>query len=177
MPEKLAADGKGRDSRSSSGEAAGSDVKEIAVNPGGAAEWARHYDNLLWTVTSIFLAANGALLVHCSQKANFLWPLAVGGQLITVLTVYFAASFRELRYRAVQQLDPGLQVIWMGRRLYQWQAFVALFMVLILGWAWLLVHYAPGRLPWWLMVTIAASACTLLVGRFAARPRRQEDHK
>jgi hypothetical protein len=37
--------------------------------------------------------------VHSSDEADFVPGLAVGGLFLTVLTVYFAASMRELRFR------------------------------------------------------------------------------
>jgi len=137
-------------------------------------EWVRHYDNLLWTVTSIFLAANGALLVYSSDKANFVPGLALGGLLLTGLTVYFAASMRELRHLFQNKLDDNLRsIIQEDRRLSQWWAFIALFLVLTVGWTCLLWAYAPAcRLPWGILGGVVGIV-TLGLGWFFARPAQK----
>jgi hypothetical protein len=137
-------------------------------------EWARHYDNLLWTVTAILLAANGALLVHSSDEADFVSGLAIGGLFLTVLTVYFAASMRELRFRFQKHLDPELRsIISKGRILYQWPAFLVLFLAFIVGWTWLLTSHAPGcRLPW-LILGGAAGFATIILGVSFNKPMKE----
>lgn len=138
--------------------------------------WVRHFDSLLWTVTSILLAANGALLVYSysSDNRKFVSGLAVGGLILTGLTVYFAASMRELRHRFQERLDDELKaLIQQGRRLYQWWAFIALFLLLIVGWTWLLCARAPAwRFLWFDLGGIVAIA-TLLLAYFSARSAKK----
>lgn len=74
----------------------------LSMNPDHTSNWIRHYDNLLWTTSSILLAANGVLInaLMRTEKDNFLLRLfiAVLGYSLTMVTVYFAASFRNLRH-------------------------------------------------------------------------------
>lgn len=135
-------------------------------------DWARHFDNLLWTITAIFLAANGALLVHQSEKANFLPGLAIGGLLLTGVTVYFAASMRELRHRVGEHLDPALRdILEKDRAIYQWQAFVTLFLLFAGSWIWLLVLYAPAFQFWWLVLGVVVVIFILVLGFGFERPK------
>jgi hypothetical protein len=114
-------------------------------------EWARHFDNLVWTVTSILVAANGALLVHLSNKDNFHPRLAIGGLLLSVATVYLVASMRELRQRFQSKLDePTQALLSKGRKLYQWHVFVGIFLMFIVFWTWLFVEFSPACTPAWL---------------------------
>ena len=56
-----------------------------------------HYDGLIWTVTSILLAAN-SLLINALIQAKERWQkilISLLGVLLTMATVYFAASFRN----------------------------------------------------------------------------------
>lgn len=60
--------------------------------------WKRHYDNLIWTVSSILLAAN-SLLINAliqTEECRFKVLITLLGLLLTTSTVYFAASFRNL---------------------------------------------------------------------------------
>lgn len=141
-------------------------------------EWVRHYDNLLWTVTSILFAANGALLAYSSDKDNFVSDLAIGGLVLTGLTVYFAASMRELRHRVQGHLDGELpSIIQEGRRLYQWWAFIALFVMLTVGWTRLLLANEPAWWPRSLIFGGGVAITTLWLGWCFDRPAKKTKKK
>lgn len=128
-------------------------------------EWARHYDNLLWTVTGILLAADGALLVHCLGPGNFKIALGLGGLFLTLLAMYFAASFRELRHCVGDMLESNLSSILSERRkLYQWPLFVTLFSILTVSWIALLFVNAPNFRTCWTLFGIAAVGAVLVLG-------------
>ncbi len=113
-------------------------------------EWARHYDTLLWTVTTIFLAADGALLVYCSEDGKFRTSLAFGGMWLNVVTAYLATSMRELRHGVGSTMDNGLSP---GRKLYQWLPFISIFALIAGGWILLLVeniNYWQDNIHGWL---------------------------
>ncbi len=127
-------------------------------------EWARHYDTLLWTATYILLAADGALLVYCSDRAKFRTSLAFGGMLLNVVTVYIAASMRELRHKVGGKLDRKMMETLKDRKLYQWGAFVTIFVLIAGGWILLLVeniNYWQDNIHHWL-TSIHDGVCFLL---------------
>lgn len=70
----------------------------------------RHYDNLLWTVSSILLATNGVLINALIKTENFGLRLVIAfiGYFLTIFTVYFAASFRKLRHGYVNKFYKDL---------------------------------------------------------------------
>ena len=107
------------------------------------ADWIRHYDNLLWIVTTIFATAIGGLLVYV--HSNFDVILAIFGMLITPVAVYFAASFRLLRSEFLLNQDNK------SWRLPQWPAYVTIFMGLEFLWDYLLLshkNYSIDPLSW-----------------------------
>src|SRR5882724_11809050 len=94
-------------------------------------EWARHYDTLLWTITYIFLALDGALLVHCSEDGKFRTLLALGGISLNFITVNLVASVRELRHRIGGRMDEAVkESLHEGRKLYQWSFFIFIFVLI-----------------------------------------------
>ena len=101
-------------------------------------EWARHYDILLWTVTTIFLVADGTLLVYCSESKNFRTSLALGGILFNLVTVYLVASMRELRHLVESTIDKDNDLS-SRRKLIQWRPFISIFLLIAVGWFWLLL--------------------------------------
>lgn len=109
-----------------------------------ADDYARHWDNLLWTVTGILVAVDGALLVYMSDQAgqNFDPWIGFSGLGLAVAAVYFAASFRELRQRVTT--DPEVKaIIGEGRRFFQWPVFVLMFLWLEVNWIRLLLENRP----------------------------------
>ena len=69
-------------------------------------EWARHYDILFWTYTTLMTTVIGGLLIYNVRNFN-LW-LSILGMFVTIVSVYFAASFRELRHLATGKFDNEL---------------------------------------------------------------------
>ncbi len=98
-----------------------------------AAEWGRHFDTLLWTVTAILAAAIGGLLVYATERFD-IW-LTLAGFSLTIITVYFAASFREVRHKIGKQYSEGVKEILRSRTLDQWLAYRLIFV--ILAWLWI----------------------------------------
>ncbi len=122
-----------------------------------AANWTRHFDNLLWQVTSMFATAIGALLAY--SYSNFEMAIALAGLALTIIPVYFAASFRELRRRVNKFLDPELSAaLREGRSLHQWQLFVLIFIIFECLWVWLLIQNKYDLL--WVWITIG---CLVLI--------------
>jgi heme/copper-type cytochrome/quinol oxidase subunit 1 len=114
-------------------------------------ELSLHYDTMLWTVTAIFTAAIGGLLVYCTQKFNF-W-IACIGFFLTLITVYFAGSFRHLRRRIhaklEEQKEGDVEYLYTKGLLRQWPAFQTIFTVLIISWLVLLCINEPNYQFYW----------------------------
>lgn len=70
-----------------------------------AHEWSRHYDTILWTVTSILITAISGLIVYMHSVNKFNRWLPLIGVLLTLLSVFFASSFRALRCRINEYLE------------------------------------------------------------------------
>jgi mannose/fructose/N-acetylgalactosamine-specific phosphotransferase system component IIC len=75
-------------------------------------KWIRHYDTLLWTVSSILTAANVLLIsalvqVICCKTSLFEIEILIStiGLSLTIATVYFAISFRKLRHGFMDQYN------------------------------------------------------------------------
>ncbi len=113
-------------------------------------EWSRHYDALLWNVTTIFAAAIGGLLAYSYSNFDLVFSLA--GLLLTIVPVYFAASFREVRRLVDLQIDKKIRdAMYPKRRLHQWSLYVALFMLLELLWVRVLIMNYPCGCIWFLV--------------------------
>lgn len=125
-----------------------------------AATWTRHFDSLLWQVTSIFATAIGALIAY--SYANFDVAISLAGLFFTILPVYFGASFRELRKNVSIKLDPELkEALQLGRQLYQWQVFVSIFIVFECLWTWLLIKNMSEYLLMWVIIGISVLFLTI----------------
>jgi flagellar biosynthesis protein FlhB len=117
--------------------------------------WSRHYDSLLWNVTTLFAAAIGGLLVY--TYSTFHIGVAIVGLIITCLPVYFAASFREASYKINQHLPAEeRKIIFEDRKLKQWSPYVLVFVLLETLWVWLLL--ANMLAYWWLWLLLGISA-------------------
>lgn len=136
-------------------------------------EWARHYDVLLWTVTGILLAMDGALLVVCSDPQSYHTALAIGGLWLAVANVHFAASFRELRQRVVGS-DPSAQFWQAGRRLYQWEWFVGIILFVEAAWSRLLWSHWHVR-PIYLWLVSGGAVLVTLWDAWQVRGRRGKE--
>lgn len=115
--------------------------------------WGRHYDTLLWTVTTIMGVAIGGLLVYLHNNFD-LW-LAVSGLILTILAIYFAASFRELRHEI--ECHYGNKKVLearVNRKFHQWWAYVLIFIIIELLWIKLLVDNSPAFLLLWILMGI-----------------------
>jgi hypothetical protein len=120
-------------------------------------QWSRHYDTLLWNVTTIFAAAIGGLLVYCYSNFNDIISLV--GLIITPLPIYFAASFRELRKKINQHLNEAdRKILHENRELKQWLLYVFIFLLFEFLWLWLLLSKATKL--WWLWLFVG---CTIFI--------------
>src|SRR5215211_9024308 len=87
-------------------------------------ELSRHYDTLFWTVTSLWAAAIGGLLIYCLD--HFDARLAVLGIILTDIAMYFAASFRALRRRIHDRMSSELRELHIGHfPIRQWHLFAS----------------------------------------------------
>jgi len=132
-----------------------------------AATWTRHFDTLLWQVTSIFASAIGALLAY--SYSDFHLPIAIAGLFFTIIPIYFGASFRELRYRMSKHLDMSIQnALSEGRSLYQWQFFVSIFIAFQLLWVMLLTQKLSQFWMVWVLLgfmSFAVSVWLAFIGK------------
>ena len=106
----------------------------------GLAELSRHYDTMLWTVTSLWAAAVGGLLVYSGEHFDP-W-LAVFGLVLTVCAMYFAYSFRKYRRKVHERMPESFQrlVVFQGRGFRQWDVFLLIFIALVFLWGKVLVQ-------------------------------------
>ncbi len=124
-------------------------------NRGELAELSRHYDSMLWTVTSLWAAAVGSLLVYLAEHFDP-W-LAVFGLSLTVCAMYFAFSFRRRRRKVHAAMPSDLRrLLVKGRGLRQWDIFLLLFLGLTFLWGKLLIQNSRNSWPLWLAVSIVA---------------------
>lgn len=101
-------------------------------------EWGRHFDILLWTVTTIMAAAIGGLLVCTINKFDM--GLAIAGFFLTIIAVYFAASFREVRHKLGKYYADEMKEILRSRTLNQWLAYRLIFAILAILYIKLLIE-------------------------------------
>ncbi len=116
------------------------DLKEIAEIK------TRHYDTLFYTVTKIIAAAIGGLLVYCYNQSNVNKILVFVGSVLTVIPVYYAASFRELRQLLEKNIlgdDPNhiqIREIFKERQFrHQWALYPLIFIMIEFFWINLLL--------------------------------------
>lgn len=123
----------------------------------GLSELSCHYDSLLWTVTSLWAAAIGGLLVYCSS--NFKLSLSLIGLLLTVCAMAFAASFRDVRSRVLACMSENLAKLHRSRGMFrQWPWFLPIFLVLVVAWTQLLIKNRASLTWLWVILGIAASS-------------------
>lgn len=96
-------------------------------------EWSRHFDQVQWTSTTILTAGVGGLLAYCYSNFNS-W-VAFGGLWLTLLTVYYAASFRSTR-RQIHAGITGDEKTFLTRKgsLRQWPVFLLTFATITAAW-------------------------------------------
>lgn len=98
-------------------------------------EWSRHYDQIQWTVTTILTGSVSGLVaysytVKVGDLDRFVLYL---GFVLTWLTVYYAASFRELRrllHTKIQDKEEKDFLLDPPHKLKQWPVFLLAFFAL-----------------------------------------------
>jgi len=123
------------------------DKKEIKVIK-EMEDWGRHFDILLWTVTTIMAAAIGGLLVCTTNKFDI--GLAIAGFFLTIIAVYFAASFREVRHKVGEHYSAELKEVLRSRKLSQWGAYRLIFAILAILYTKLLIENSNNSWLIWL---------------------------
>ena len=130
------------------------------LNNSDLSELSRHYDSMLWTVTSLWAAAIGGLLVYCTQHFDR-W-LALLGLILTVCAMFFAASFRRLRRRVhdrMSEMKYRNRALFESDRLFrQWNVFLVLFLILTVSWVRLFVLECGRLSELWIIVGVIATA-------------------
>jgi len=130
-------------------------------------ELSRHYDSMLWTVTSLWAAAVGGLLLYSGEHFDA-W-VALFGLGLTVSAMYFAYSFRLLRRRVHNAMAPELRQLFLhGPGLRQWDVFTLVFLGLVILWGRLLIQNSRRWWPVWLLAAVLAAA---VVGAMWGRER------
>lgn len=127
-----------------------------------ALAFCRHYDSLLWVVTSLLATSNAALLGLGGRAMSIqVGLLGVG---LSVATVFFAASFRQIRGRILCRLntDRWLSVDTRGR-MRQWPWYVAFFAGSAALWFSLLFSHFPSDDLVWVVLAGATTAVFLLL--------------
>lgn len=128
-----------------------------------SAEWGRHFDILLWTVTTIMATAIGGLLVCTINKFDI--GLAIAGFFLTIIAVYFAASFREVRHKIGEYYSVELKEVLCSRKLSQWWAYRLIFAILAILYTKLLIENSNNPwliLLWFIMGSIGIVGIMLL---------------
>jgi hypothetical protein len=116
--------------------------------------WARHYDGLLWTSAAIMSTAIGGLLLYLASAPQFDLILALFVINITILTVYFSTSFRELRFIFQDNEKNDIEELIENREFIQWWPYVIIFLLLCLVWIKLLLDKLPGGSIYWVIIGI-----------------------
>jgi hypothetical protein len=138
-------------------------------------ELSLHYDTLLWTVTSLWAAAIGGLLVYCWEDQKFSARLAVLGIALTDLAMYFAFSFRVLRRRVYDRMkelkmtDHNLYVSGFPRWLRQWDMFAYVFLALLVLWTWRLIEQRPDCWGAWIILGAVALGILFVLWRLGGK--------
>lgn len=142
-----------------------------------AFEFSRHYDNLLWIVTSLLTTANAALMAIAADKVSI--QVGVFGIALSVLTVFFAASFRMLRRRVHDRLETSgaTDSRWLYSGLAgfgaQWLIYVLFFAGISALWTSLLLSQFPTWCGiWWALLSVSF---VLLIGLYLLGRRRRPD--
>lgn len=111
-------------------------------------EWSRHYDQVQWAATTILTTASSGLLAWMWTRGtnDFNWIIGLLGAWLTLLTAYYAASFRALRHTLHNRMntDEGRFLRGHRRRSYlpQWPLFF--FTLAAVELAWLHLFWESG---------------------------------
>jgi ABC-type multidrug transport system permease subunit len=132
--------------------------------------WSRHYDTMLWTVTSIIAGATGGLLVYAYSNEKLHWIVFVVGITFTVLAVFFAASFRAARNFVHSKMDKSDTEIVRGTPFWlfkQWPVFVLFWTAVLFAWIARLVELYPHKMELWLVLGGVCVVLILVLASFA----------
>jgi len=141
-------------------------------------EWSRHYDSIQWTVTTILIGATGGLLAFVYSAGSFHTPLALLGAFLTVVSVFFAASFRSLRARLHADLpDADVKYLTSTRMFRQWPVYLIVHLALFLSWVFLLIQRRPEHRPTWALIALLGLSVIMIYGFAADGPLRKNRRK
>ncbi|MEK6726679.1 MAG: hypothetical protein AABY54_09060 [Deltaproteobacteria bacterium] len=100
-------------------------------------ELCRHYDTTLWSVTSLWAAAIGGLLVYNTEHFD-MW-LSIFGMGMTVCAFFFAASFRKVNAQVQEKMPEGMRLLFRSPPGFrQWNGFLLMFLSLDVLWVMVL---------------------------------------
>lgn len=102
-------------------------------------EWSRHYDQIQWIATTILTTVIAALLGYSYSQAAVNPLINLIGLGLTLITVYYALSFRELRKELHANLSKNGERAFLcnehkSQRLRQWPVFFFAFASLAVAW-------------------------------------------
>jgi hypothetical protein len=142
-------------------------------DPNDLAELSRHYDAMLWTVTSLWAGAVGGLLVYSYSGEHVSPWLAAFGLGLTVCAMYFAYSFRVCRRQVHEQMPESLRnLLVSGPGLRQWDVLTLVFLGLIFLWGRLLITHSDSAWWLWLLLALIAAGFVLVMWHRERWPRR-----
>jgi len=136
------------------------------MEPSELHEWSRHYDSTQWTVTAILTAAVGGLLVYSADHFDIV--LSLGGVALTLLTGFFAASFRSLRARLHSQLpEDDIRYLRSLPMFRQWPVHITVLLVILILWLRLLMVNRPALCWLWIIGWVVCTAVVVYWARAA----------
>lgn len=109
-----------------------------------AEQWSRHYDSTQWTAIYVFTATISALLGFTASNAYSWthWYIVLMGLWFTNLTIYYAASFRQLRSEILLEIDDEATARFLTRKKAKtWTPFVLTYALLDACWIGLAIGY------------------------------------
>jgi len=123
-----------------------------------AHDWSRHYDSTLWTVTSIFIVANSALWTYAYDKDKFDPKLSIIGIFLTLISFFFAASFRALRRKLNNYLEKigiksEIQYLRSSHNIFkQWPVYLFIHFIFLGFW---FEKIGDKTLVWWIFLLLS----------------------
>jgi len=67
------------------------------IGDGDIQQWSRHYDSIVWTVNSIFIAVIGALLVYVYSERSPTPVASILGLSLILFVLFYISGFRKFR--------------------------------------------------------------------------------
>lgn len=104
-----------------------------------AHELSRHYDSTLWTVTTLFITGNIGILTFAYSSDKFECKLSVLGVFLTLVSFFFAASFRALRSKLTKYFkdhnaSEDIKYLTSGYLFKQWPIYFFIHLILLSFW-------------------------------------------